>query len=69
MARVRFLQSVILIPYGKTFGFNDELDIQDEELVEDLVKNGIVDVFLEEENEPKSAKKPRKTAQNNPKMD
>lgn len=69
MARVRFLQSVILIPYGKTFGFNDELDIQDEELVKDLVKNGFVDVLLEEENKPKLAKKSQKTAQNKPKMD
>lgn len=62
MAKVRFLQSVALLSSPKTYGLNDELVIENEQLVDILVKQGLVDVLINEENEQKPAKKAPKRA-------
>lgn len=58
MAKVRFLQSAVLIGQHQVLNFNDELEISDK-LAESLEKQGIVDI-LEEEKAPKTAKTTRK---------
>lgn len=60
MAKLRFLQSVVLLSLNKVPQFNDELDIEDEKLVKYLVENGYADELIEEENEPKTPKKASK---------
>lgn len=57
MAKVRFLQSVYVVSLNKVATYNDEFDINDEKVVENLVKEGLVDVLIEEKNTPKTAKK------------
>lgn len=60
MAKLRFLQSIVLLSLNKVPQFNDELDIEDEKLVKYLVENGYADELIESENEPKTPKKPSK---------
>jgi hypothetical protein len=62
MAKVRFLRSAVLVSTGQTVGFNDELDIKDEVLVQKMVKSGLVDVLEEPKPEPKPVKKAPKRA-------
>lgn len=65
MAKVRFLQSAILLSTGKTYGFNDELEISDEKLLAHLIDSEIVDVLIEE----KPVKKPSAKAKKEVKTD
>jgi hypothetical protein len=57
MPRVRFLESVYLIPHNQVFHYNDELDIEDEKLIKHLSDRGHIDVLLEEENGIEQEKK------------
>lgn len=56
MARLRFLQSVIIDSLNEVPGFNDELDIEDEKVVDYLVENGYADKLIEEKTEEKAPK-------------
>lgn len=61
MPRVRFLESVYLVPYNHVFNYNDELDIEDENLVKQLTDNGYVDVLIEEDNQIKKTTRKRQS--------
>lgn len=65
MSKVRFLQSAYVISLGQVVSYNDELDIEDEKVVENLVKNGLVDVLIEEKNPEKAPKKASVKGKNN----
>jgi adenine-specific DNA methylase len=60
MAKVRFLTSAYLPLFNKVVGYNDEMTIEDEKVVEILSKKGMIDVLIEEEIAPKPAKKAKK---------
>ena len=62
MAKLRFLQSVVLLSLNKVPHLNDELDIEDEKTVKYLVENGYADELIEQENEPKTPKNAPKNA-------
>lgn len=56
MVKVRFLQSVALINNNRVFGFNDELDIEDQKLVDSLLKRDLIDVLKDEQPDKKKPK-------------
>lgn len=68
MAKVRFLQSVYLVSHNLSMNFNDELDIEDKNQVDRLVKKGFVDVLKEEPTKkPVTKRTPRKKKVEKPK--
>ena len=68
MAKVRFLQSVYLVSHNLSMNFNDELDIEDKNQVDRLVKKGFVDVLKEEPaKKPATKRTPRKKKVEKPK--
>lgn len=62
MAKLRFLMAVYLPTEEKSVNFNDELDIENEKLVDYLLKNGLADKLIDAEKQPKDEEKEAKKA-------
>lgn len=62
MKTLRVLQTFYYTPLDKVFNFNDELQLDNQKMIDNLIKQELVDVLVEEKIEEKE--KPKRTQKN-----